>query len=99
MSEFSEYADRLNMREQLARIDRTQAEIHKFAAETQKMQFDMLKAQADMGKVQFDLLKTQAETAKVQVDTQLAPWQVFGVMVGAAAGFFLAGAGFLRLLQ
>ena len=37
MSELSEYKDRLDMREQIARIDRAQAETQKFAAEQQKL--------------------------------------------------------------
>lgn len=37
MSEFAEYQDRLDMREQLARIDRTLVENRKFAAEAQKL--------------------------------------------------------------
>ncbi len=64
MGEFADYTDRLDMREQLARIDNLLADTH-----------------------------------KKQLDAQLAPWQVFTVLLGAAAGFFLAGAGFLRLLQ
>ena len=37
MSEFAEYQDRLDMREQLARIDRTLSENRKFAAEALKL--------------------------------------------------------------
>lgn len=92
MSEFSEYKDRLDMREQLARIDRALAENQKFAAEQSKFT-------AEQAKLQAEALKLSAEADKLRKDAELAPWQVFIVLLTGAAGFFLAGAGFLRLLQ
>ena len=71
MSEFAEYKDRLDMREQLARIDKAQAEIQKYAAETRKL----------------------------QIETKIMPIQALIVSMTAVGGAFLAGAGFLRLLQ
>ncbi len=47
MSEFAEYQDRLDMREQLARIDRTLTENRKFAAEAQKLTAEQLKPAAE----------------------------------------------------
>ena len=47
VSEFSEYKDRLDMREQLARIDRAQIETQKFAAEAQKFAAEQNKLSAE----------------------------------------------------
>ncbi len=106
MSEFAEYADRLNMREQLARIDKAQAEIQKYAAETRKLQAeaDVLrpgsdKARADLLRIEAEVAKMRAETAKLAQDQQLAPWQMLIVLLTGAAGFFIAGMGALKLLQ
>lgn len=71
MSEFAEYRDRLDMREQLARIDKAQNEIQKYAAETRRL----------------------------QIEKKIVPVQALIVSMTAVGGTFLAGAGFLRLLQ
>lgn len=85
MSEFTEYAERLNMREQLARIDQAiiesgklQAEGLKLAAEQQKLQAEAFKLAAERGKL-------DAEALKLRRDRFLAPALALAAMLGAIA--------------
>ena len=74
----------LDIREQIARIDKTQAELSRI--------------QGELNKWQLEELKTRAETAKIERDTQLAPWSIVLTVLGAASAFFAAGAAFVKLV-
>ena len=64
----ADYAERLNLRELIARIDRQQEETRKFVAEQHK-----LTAEA---------AKLASEAAKLDRDRSLSPWLAFGAMAG-----------------
>ena len=74
----------LDIREQIARIDRTQAELSRI--------------QAELNKWQTDSMKVRAETAKVEQDTRFAPYIVAFTGLGAGAALFAAGVAFAKLL-
>ena len=67
----------LDIREQIARIDKTQAELSRI--------------QGELNKWQLEELKTRAETVKIERDTRLAPWSMFLAIMGALSGVFAAG--------
>ena len=73
--DFPEFS--LDIREQIARIDKTQAELSRI--------------QGELNKWQLEELKTRAETAKIERDTLLAPWSMLLAVAGALSGFFAAG--------
>ena len=77
------YADRLNLAETVARIERQQAETRKFVAE-----HDKLAAERE---------KLAAEAAKLDRDRSFAPWQVVATLMGAGAALFGAGAAFVKV--
>lgn len=68
MSATVDYAERLTLAEQVARIERQQEETRKFVAEQHK-----LTAEAS---------KLAAEAMKLQRDTRLAPWLAAGAVAG-----------------
>lgn len=72
----SDYLDRLNLRELVARIERQQEETRKFVAEQHK-----LMAERD---------KLAAEARKLDRDRAMAPWQVAVVTAGGIAGLIAA---------
>ena len=74
----------LDIREQIARIDKTQAELSRI--------------QGELNKWQLEELKTRAETAKIERDTRLAPWSMLLAVLGAVSGFFAAGITVARYL-
>ena len=102
MSEFAEYQERLDMREQLARIDRTLAENRKFAAETQKLTAEQGKLSAEQLKLAAVQLKFSseqilaAETNNLRLIRFVTP---LAVLVGAAASLIAAAPVLLRLLH
>ena len=65
MSEFAAYADRLNIQEQITRIDR-------MITETQKFQIESTKLQAEREKLFSESSKLQAERQKLSRDRFLA---------------------------
>ena len=73
----------LDIREQIARIDKTQAELSRI--------------QGELNKWQLEELKVRAETLKIERDTRLAPWWIILTVLGAASAFFAAGAAFMKL--
>jgi hypothetical protein len=74
----------LDIREQVARIDKTQAELSRI--------------QGELNKWQIESLKMRAETAKVERETRLAPWSIVFTGLGAGAALFAAGAAFTKLI-
>ena len=78
MSEFSEYADRLNIREQLARIDLA-------IIESGKLQVEGFKLAAEQQKLLAERLKLDAESLKLRRDRFLAPALALAAMLGAIA--------------
>jgi hypothetical protein len=68
-----DYKDRLDLREQIARIDRAIEEGHKFTAEQHKL---MTEEQ-----------KLASERRKLDRDRGLAPWQATAITVGSIAAF------------
>ena len=63
----ADYQERLNIREQIARIDRAIEEGHKFTAEQHKLM-------ADEQKRAQEARKLDAEHDKLRRDRNLAPW-------------------------
>lgn len=76
-------ATNMDQTEQLARIERTQEETRKFAAESHKLAAEQS--------------KLAAETLKLARDTMLAPWQIIATSVAATAGLLVAGATLAKL--
>ena len=95
--DFPEFS--LDIREQVARIDRTQAELSRIQGELNKWQIESLKARAETEKVQTEAAKARAETAKIERDTRLAPWAIVFTGLGAGAALFAAGAAFTKLIS
>ncbi len=61
-------SDTIDLREQLARIDRALAETHKFQQETNKLQAEGMKLQQEAAKLGFEGIKLQQEAAKLSVE-------------------------------
>ncbi len=87
----SEAYPTLDMREQLAGIDRAIAEHSRFQAETDKLVAESRKYHAEQDKL-------AAEAAKLQGDRMLVPWAIVVTAMGAGAALFAAGAGFWKVL-
>ena len=103
MSEFAEYQERLDMREQLARIDWTLTENRKFAAEAQKLTAEQGKLSAEQLKLAAEQLKFSSEQIKLAAETNNLHLIRFvtplAVLVGAAASLIAAAPVLLRLLH
>jgi type IV secretory pathway component VirB8 len=69
----ADYQERLNIREQIARIDRAIEEGHKFTAEQQRAQ-EARKMMAEEQKLAQEARKLDAEHDKLRRDRNLAPW-------------------------
>jgi hypothetical protein len=67
----ADYQDRLNIREQIGRIDRARAESEKLAEETRKFVSEQH--------------KLDAEALKLSRDRGLAPWQAAALTAGGIA--------------
>jgi hypothetical protein len=76
---------RLDIGELISRIERQQAETHKFVAEQHKL----MAVQS----------KLKVEDSKLQRDRAYLPWTVVATFLGAGAPIFAAGAGFFKLIQ
>ena len=72
----SEYTDRLDMREQLARIDRSLIETQKLAAQARKFA-------AEQNKLSAEQLKPFAETANLRVTRFVTPVAAVVAALGA----------------
>ena len=77
----------LDLREQIARIDRAREEAEKFSAEQRKLSSEATKLQAEVLKFQAEQLKLAAEAAKLERDRKLAP---FGLMQAIIGGLIVA---------
>lgn len=95
MSAASDYAERLNLAETVARIERSQQEMRKFIEEQQKLAAERDKLHAEREKFAFEQQKLNAETIKLARDTRLAPWIVAG---GVAGGVLTAATLLMRAL-
>ena len=78
--------DGLNIREQMARIDRNQAEIQKLFAETAKLN-RIDRDHAEVQKLFAEARKLTAEAAKLNRDRFLAPALALAATLGAIATF------------
>jgi hypothetical protein len=87
----SESYPALDMREQIARIDRALAGHGKFQAETEKLL-------AESRKFRVEREKRGAAAGKLQRDRMLAPWAIVVTAIGTGAALFAAGAGFWKVL-
>jgi hypothetical protein len=67
----ADYQDRLNLREQIARIDRAIEETHKFTAEQHKLMAEQQ--------------KLASEALKLERERGLAPWQATAITLGSLA--------------
>lgn len=70
-------ADGLDLRAELARIDRDRAETAKFAAEQRKLTSEADKLRAD---------KLRAEELKLLWDRRLSPWVIGASIIGSMSG-------------
>jgi hypothetical protein len=73
----ADYRDRLDLREQIERIDRQRAEGHKFMAEQHKLA-------AEQQKLVAEELKLTAEALKLSRDRWLAPWLLLASITSGA---------------
>jgi hypothetical protein len=74
----ADYADRLNLREQVTRIDRQIEESHKFIAEQRKLIAEQQKLNAEADKL-------ASEARKFDRERGLAPWQMTTLVAGSVA--------------
>lgn len=96
----ADYAERLNLREQLSRIDRQREEAQKLSAEREKLMTEQLKLGVEMNKLSAEALKLSAEEAKLRRDRSLAPIVVAATLSGVLAGALAtAAAQLLPLLR
>lgn len=72
-----------DLKEQIARIDKMQAELGKIQIEIVKIAADTIKADRDI--------------MRVEQETKLAPWALGFTGIGAGAAIFAAGAAFTKL--
>ncbi len=75
-------SDTIDLREQLARIDRALAETHKFQQETNKLQ-------AEGTKLLQEARKLGAEHDKLRRDWRLAPWLLAASVGGGVVASLL----------
>jgi hypothetical protein len=80
----SDAAVELNLREQIARIDRAQAETEKFVAEQRKLLAEQT--------------KLSAEALKFQRDRVLSPWLAIVAILGGVGGIIAGTVAVLRLV-
>jgi hypothetical protein len=85
------YADRLNLAELVARIERQNEETHKFVAEAHKLEAERAKLYAEQGKL-------DAEQGKYYRETFLAPLALAVTAIGAGAALFAGALAFLKYL-
>ena len=81
----ADYTDRLNIREQIARIDRNQAEIGKLLAEQTKLTAEQAKFTAEQAKFTVEQIKLAAEADKFRRDRFLAPMVALAATLGGIA--------------
>ena len=81
----ADYAERLNIRDQIARIDRAIEESAKFRAEQAKLNAEAVKLAAEQTKLNSEAAKLTAEAAKFRRDRFLAP-----ILAAGALGGFVA---------
>ena len=91
-------SDNLNIREQIMRIDRNQAEMQKLFAEALKLSAEQSKLAAETTRFAFEERKLDAETAKLTRDRAFAPWQLIATLMASGAALFGAGIAFSKLL-
>jgi hypothetical protein len=87
----TDYRERLDLREQIERIDRAREEGQKLSAERQKLT-------AEEQKLWSEAHKLDAEAMKLRRDRAFLPWTVIAALLGAGAALFAAGAGFVKLI-
>jgi F0F1-type ATP synthase assembly protein I len=77
----------LDLREQLARIDRAMAESEKFFAENRKRSAEAFKLSAEQLKLAAEQLKLAAETWKLDRERKLLPWSLaIALVTGVGIG-------------
>jgi lipid II:glycine glycyltransferase (peptidoglycan interpeptide bridge formation enzyme) len=94
----ADYRDRLNLREQVARIDEMISRIERQQEETRKFASEQHKLSAEEQKLRSEQGKLDAEAMKLRRDRAFPPWTVVAALLGAGAALFAAGAGFVKLI-
>ena len=94
----------IDIRVELARIDRERVETQKFVAEQQKLMAEAAKLAAEerklggeTAKMWAEAFKLDHEANKLQRDRFLSPWLAGAVIVGAVGGFIAGIQALLRL--
>jgi FtsZ-binding cell division protein ZapB len=82
----TDYKDRLDIREQIARIDRARAETEKLAEETRKYVQEAHKLQAERDKMAVEAMKLSSEQRKLERDRWLAPVLAVVTVIGGILG-------------
>lgn len=77
----TEYPD-LDVREQIARIDRLIVEAAKFREETRRIDAEREKLREETRRIEFEREKLREETRKISRDQTLAPWQIVVTAMG-----------------
>jgi hypothetical protein len=80
----------LDLREQIARIDRAIAESEKFTAEQRKLRAEDMKLAAEQHKLMREAEKYRAEEMKLWRDWRLAPWIIIASLVASLIGGIVA---------
>lgn len=86
----------LDMKEQIARIDRNQAELAKLFEEAQKFTAESHKLMAERLKLDAEEQKLRAEADKLRRDHGFAPYALALGAVGGAAGLIVALSALLK---
>jgi prepilin signal peptidase PulO-like enzyme (type II secretory pathway) len=76
----------LDLREQIARIDRAMIETEKLAAESRKLSAEALKLSAEQLKLSAEQLKLAAEAQKIGWDIRFAPYLAIAAVIAALLG-------------
>ena len=80
----------LDLRAEIARIDRERAETQKFAAEQRKLTEEAAKLSEEAFKFSAEQAKLYAEAFKLDRDRRLAPLLAAGALAGGVGGIVLA---------
>jgi hypothetical protein len=76
----------LDLREQIARIDRAITETEKLAAENRKLSAEALKLSAEQLKLNAEQLNLAAEAQKIGWDARFAPYLAIAAVIGGLLG-------------
>jgi hypothetical protein len=98
MSDFTDYPEPLDLREQLARIDSIMASTQKMLREHENITADTQNKQREYREQIVRIDNMIADAQKKKREYEMLPWQVFATLLGGGAAFFAAGAAFVKLI-